>query len=181
MAGRRDYDIAFVGLKPGVHKFSYEVTDSFFEAFNEQDFSNCKANIQLSLDKKNSFMQLKFEIGGQLDVACDRCNNIITLDLWDEFNTIVKVVDEPDAMNDQEEDPDVHYISRGESHMNVENWIYEFLNLSIPMHKTCGYDNADGPMCNKEALKILNRMEKEQTDGTNPLWKGLEKFKKKDD
>lgn len=182
MANRRGYDIAFVGLKPGVHEFNYEVTDKFFEAFNEQDFKNCKANIKLMLDKKSSFMLLKFEIGGQLDVDCDRCNNNIPLQLWDEFNITVKMVDEPDVMNDQEDDPDVYYIGRQESHINIENWIYEFINLSIPMHKTCGYENANGPMCNEEALKMLNKLdaENEKEEKANPLWKGLEKFKNSD-
>lgn len=182
MANRREYDIAFVGLKPGVHEFSYEVKDKFFEAFNEQDFNNCRANVKLSLDKKSSFMLLKFEIGGKLDVACDRCNNIIPLELWDEFNITVKMVDDPELMNAQEEDPDVYYISRGESLLNVENWLYEFINLSIPMQKTCGYDNADGPLCNKEALTMLNNLDatKDQEEQISPLWKGLEKFKKPD-
>jgi len=29
---------------------------------------------------------------------------------------VVKMVDDPEVMNKQEEDPDVYYISRGESH-----------------------------------------------------------------
>ncbi|HEX7755271.1 MAG TPA: DUF177 domain-containing protein [Niabella sp.] len=179
MANSRAYDIAFVGLKPGVHEFNYVITDKFFEAFQEQDFTNCNAQIKLLLDKKSSFMMLKFEVGGILDVVCDRCNNPLTLDLWDEFTLTVKMVEEPDVMNDQEDDPDVYYISRGESHLNVENWIYEFINLSIPMHKTCGFDNADGPQCNKEALKMLNQLgsEKKSKKDVNPLWKDLEKFK----
>jgi uncharacterized metal-binding protein YceD (DUF177 family) len=36
-------------------------------------------------------------------------------------------------MNEQEEDPDVYYISRSESHLHLAEWIYEFINLSIPM------------------------------------------------
>ncbi|SDD47119.1 YceD family protein [Niabella drilacis] len=182
MAYRREYDIAFVGLKPGVHEFNYEITDRFFEAFQQQDFANCKAHIKLSLDKKSSFMMLKFEVGGKLDVVCDRCNNTISLDLWDEFIITVKMVEEPELMNDQEDDPDVYYISRGESHLNAENWIYEFINLSIPMHKTCGFENAEGPQCNPEALKMLNKLEAEakSKQESNPLWKDLEKFRNLD-
>ena len=183
MVNRRVYDIAFVGLKPGVHEFNYEITDKFFEAFQQQDFSNCRVNIKLLLDRKSSFMLLTFEIGGQLDVACDRCNNNITMDLWDEFKITVKMVEEPELMNDQEDDPDVYYISRGEGLINVENWIYEFINLSIPMHKTCGYENADGPQCNKEALKMLKKMdlEKAKAQSINPVWKGLEQFRNQQD
>ena len=79
-------------------------------------------------------MLLKFEIGGSLMVICDRCNNDLKLDLWDEFHITVKIVEEPELMNEQEDDPTFITLA-GESHINVENWIYEFINLSIPMHK----------------------------------------------
>lgn len=177
MGHRREFEIAFVGLKPGIHEFGYEITDKFFDEFQQQDFRNCKANIKLTLDKKNGFMLLKFELGGKLEVTCDRCNNNLPIDLWDEFNIIVKMVEEPELMNEQEDDPDVYYISRGESHLSLENWIYEFINLSIPMQKVCNYENMDGPYCNKEVREVLKKMEPEKEKTENPIWKGLEKFK----
>ena len=178
MGHRRDFEIAFVGLKPGINEYNYEINEKFFERFQEQDFRNCKANVKLLLDKKSSFMLMKFEIGGSLDVTCDRCNNDLSLDLWDEFNITVKMVDDAAMMNDQEEDPDVYYIGRNESHIDVANWIYEFIILSIPMHKVCGFDNADGPGCNPAALDMLKKLEVKEPEKTdNPIWKGLEKFK----
>jgi uncharacterized metal-binding protein YceD (DUF177 family) len=179
MGHRREFEIPFVGLKPGIHEFNYEITDRFFEAFQQQDFRNCQAKVKLSLDKKNGFMLLKFEVGGVLEVTCDRCNNNLPFELWDEFNITVKVVEDPEQMNDEEDDPDVYYISRGESHVDVANWIYEFINLSIPMQKVCGYNNADGPHCNPAALDMLKKLESkpEPEKKENPIWKGLEKFK----
>ena len=178
MSRRREFEIAFVGLKPGVHEFQYSIDDRFFEAYQQQDFKNCKAQVKLMLDRKSSFMLLKFEIGGTLQVVCDRCNSNLPLELWDEFNITVKMVEEPGLMNDQEEDPDVYYISRGESHLDVADWIYEFINLSIPMQKVCTYENMDGPYCNPSARDMLNKLgtEGNQPKG-NPIWKGLEKFK----
>ena len=41
------------------------------------------------------------------------------MDLWDEFNMVVKQVENPDEMNESEEDPDIFYISRTESHLAV--------------------------------------------------------------
>ena len=179
MSRRREFEIAFVGLKPGVHEFSYPITDKFFEPFGQQDFKNCKANVKLVLDKKSSFMLLKFEIGGTLETTCDRCNNELPLELWDEFNITVKMVEEePEVMNDQEEDPDVYYISKTESHVDVAKWIYEFINLSIPMQKTCSFEKMDGPHCNKAAMDMLKKLEPEENKTKeNPIWKGLEKFK----
>jgi len=177
MSHSREFEIAFVGLKPGIHEFNYEITDKFFEAFQEQDFRNCKAKVKLELDKKNGFMLLKFELGGQLEVTCDRCNSNLPLELWDDFNLIVKVVDEPELMNAQEDDPDIYYIGKGESHISVANWIYEFINLSIPMYKTCSYENMEGPYCNKEAMEMLKKLETGKEKNENPIWKDLEKFK----
>ncbi|HRX95057.1 MAG TPA: DUF177 domain-containing protein, partial [Chitinophagaceae bacterium] len=117
MSRRREFEIAFVGLKPGVHEYNYEIDDRFFEAFQQQDFRNCKASVKLLLDKKSSFMLLKFELGGSLEVTCDRCNNNFPLELWDEFTITVKMVEEPELMNNQEDDPDIYYISRSESHL----------------------------------------------------------------
>jgi len=178
MGYRREFEIPFVGLKPGAHEYAWHIEDKFFETFQEQDFSKVNAQVKVTLDKKSSFMLLKFEVGGSLVVNCDRCGNELPLDLWDEFRITVKMVEEPELMNDQEVDPDVYYIGRGESHLDVANWVFEFINLSIPMQKTCGYDNAEGPKCNPVAMDILRKLEvKDQEESSNPIWKGLEKFK----
>ncbi len=178
MGRRREFEIAYVGLKPGVHEFNYTIDDRFFEAFMQQDFRNCKAQVKLVLDKKSGFLMLKFEIGGTLEVNCDRCNSNLPLELWDDFNITVKMVEDPEKMNEQEDDPDMYYIAQGDSHIDVANWIYEFINLSIPMQKTCSFEKMDGPDCNPVALDVLKKLEPEE-DKTkeNPIWKGLEKFK----
>jgi uncharacterized metal-binding protein YceD (DUF177 family) len=180
MANKREFEIAFVGLKPGIHEFNYEVDDKFFVDKGVIDFTGCHANIKLSLDKKSSFMLLKFEVGGKADVTCDRCGNPLPMDIWDEFNMLVKLVENPDEMNDQEEDPDVFYISRTESHVNVASWIYDFVLLSFPMQKMCSEEAMGGPQCNNEVLEKLRAMEvREQEANSNQLWKGLEQFKAK--
>jgi uncharacterized metal-binding protein YceD (DUF177 family) len=177
MVSRRNFDIAFVGLKPGIHEFDYEIDDQFFTRYQEQDFRNCIAQVKLTLDKKNGFMLLKFEIGGKMEVSCDRCGNNLPLQLWDDFNIVVKMVDNPEQMNEQEEDPDVYYISKGESHLHVADWIYEFVNLSIPMQRMCTPEEMGGPYCNKEVLAMLKKLSDEGQKPQNPVWKGLEKFK----
>ena len=178
MGHNRDFEIAFVGLKPGVHEYNFEITDKFFVPFQQQDFRNCKANVKLLLDKKTGFLLLKFEVGGSLEVTCDRCNNNLPFELWDEFRMTVKIAEDPEQMNDQEEDPDVYYIGRGESHIDVANWIYEFINLSIPMQKVCSFELMNGPHCNPAALDVLKKLEPEEKKAEeNPIWKGLEKFK----
>jgi uncharacterized metal-binding protein YceD (DUF177 family) len=177
MSHRRTYDIAFVGLRPGIHEYEYQIDDKFFVEYQEQDFKNCKAQVKLTLDKKTGFLILKFEIGGTLEIGCDRCGNALPLNLWDEFTIVVKMVEDPEEMNNQEEDPDVYYISRTESFLHIADWIYEFINLSIPMQRMCSEEEMGGPHCNKEVLAMLKKMDITNSQPENPLWKGLEKFK----
>ena len=178
MGNRRKFDIAFVGLKPGIHEFNYEVDEKFFTDYQQADFNNCRANIKLKLEKNTSFMMLKFEIGGSVNVICDRCGNTLPMNLWDEFNMVVKQVENPDEMNESEVDPDIFYISRTESHLHLADWIYEFVSLSIPMQRMCNEQEMGGQQCNKEILDMLKKMESGAVENNHPLEKGLEQFKK---
>ena len=178
MGKKKAIEIAFVGLKPGIHEFTYEVDDSFFAEAEGREFANCTATVKLQLDKNSSFFLLKFEVGGVADVACDRCGNQLTKDLWDEFNMLVKLVDNPEEMNQQEEDPDVFYISKTESHIYLNEWIFEFVSLSVPTQKLCSAEELGGSKCNREVLEKLRQMEvSEDANNANTIWKGLEKFK----
>ncbi len=177
MGNKREFEIAFVGLKPSIHVYNYNIEDSFFEKYGEQDFTNCQANVKLSLEKNSGFMQLHFDIDGMVNIDCDRCGNTIHKQLWDEFDMVVKLVENPEEMNEQEEDPDVYYIGRTESHINVSDWIYEFVNLSVPMQRQCPDNEKGESTCNPEVIEKLRKMEEDVNSQVNPLWIGLDKFK----
>jgi uncharacterized metal-binding protein YceD (DUF177 family) len=178
MGQNRAYEIAFVGLIPGIHVYEYKIEDKFFAEFGAQDFSNCDANVKLTLDKNQGFMQLHFDISGSVESYCDRCGNPLTIQLWDEFNLIVKLVEDPDAMNAQEEDSDIFYIDRNESHISVASWIFEFIILSIPLQKECELDEKGNSLCNKTALDTLEKLKTAPIEiNDRNIWKGLEQFK----
>jgi uncharacterized metal-binding protein YceD (DUF177 family) len=178
---RSEYEIAFVGLQPGIHNFEYTIDDKFFEAYTEQDFKQCKAKVNLTLEKNTSFMMLKFEVGGSVSSTCDRCGNDLPLTLWDEFNIIVKLVDNPAQMNEEEADPDVYYISRTDGLLSVKDWIFEFINLSIPMQKMCSETETGGSQCNQEVLDMLKKINNtESEDAPKSIWKDLDQFKNLD-
>src|ERR1700759_5783231 len=177
MNSRREFELAFVGLKPGIHAFDYKITDRFFEAYQQEDFTHCDAEVKLFLEKNQGFMLLRFEVTGTVNVFCDRCGNPLPLELWDEFQVIVKLVEDPEIMNQQEEDPDVYYISRAESHLHLADWIYEFINLSIPLQKICPPDENGEAQCNKEVLAKLSQAKDIDNREANPMWEALNKFK----
>lgn len=178
MGQNRAFEIAFVGLTPGIHVFEYKIEDKFFAEFGEQEFTHCDANVKLTLEKNQGFMQLHFDISGDVESFCDRCGNPLNIQLWDEFDLIVKLVEDPKLMNEQEEDSDIFYIDRNESHIAVDGWIYEFINLSIPLQKECGEDEKGETLCNKNALETLEKLKMVPIEiNDQNIWKGLEQFK----
>ncbi len=177
MTGSHEFEIAFLGLKPGITVFEYELGDMFFDAEKSTDFQNCLAKVRLLLDKHAGFLQLKFEVGGKTDMQCSRCGNSIGIDLWDDFDMVVKIVDNAQEMNDQNDDPDVFFISRNESHLNVKDWIFEFIQLSMPTHPMCDESEIGGPQCNKEVLEMLEKLKESVVKKETSIWKGLDKFR----
>lgn len=176
MKHNREYEIAWQGLKAGVHKFQYEVDDRFIQERDaEQDFKDLDAQVNLSFDKQNNFFLLHFDIDGSVTVACDRCGDDFKLRLWDEFDLLIKLMS--DDTNEIEEDADVVYIPRSETVIDISKWIYEFVLLSVPLQRVHP-DKPDGSAgCNPEALKLLGQLSEPDGSTKKDIWKGLEALK----
>ena len=176
MKHNREFEIAWQGLKPGVHKFQYEINDRFMQDREAQpDFKDLDAQVTLGFDKQNGFFRLHFDVDGSVTVPCDRCGDDFKLRLWDEFDLLIKLIGE-DA-EEIDEDADVVYIPRSETVIDISKWIYEFVLLSIPLQRVHP-DKPDGePGCNLQALKLLNQLSEPGETIKNDIWKGLEALK----
>ncbi len=183
MKHNREFEIAWQGLKPGVHTFQYEIGDRFMKDREvETDFRDLDAQVTVKFDKKTSFFMLHFDIDGSVTVPCDRCGDDFKLRLWDEFDLLIKLAGE-DA-GELDEESDVVFIPRSETVIDISNWLFEFVMLSIPLQRIHP-DKEDGtPGCNPQALNLLDQLaEPEETEEKkeNNIWKGLEALKEKPD
>lgn len=181
MKHNREYEIAWQGLKTGEHIFQYELNDKFIDerrGEKERDFKDLDAQVTLKFDKQNNFFLCHFDVDGSITVPCDRCGDDFKLRLWDEFDFLIKLTDAEDAEG-IDEDADVVFIPRSETVIDMSNWIYEFVMLSVPLQRVHA-DKADGtPGCNPEALKLLNKLSEPDEKPKNAIWKGLEALKEK--
>lgn len=171
----REYQIPYVGLKLGNHTFRYEVKDAFFKAFEGSLIEKCDVKIRLELEKKETLFILNFFIDGTVNVVCDRCSETFDKDIFGDFQCLVKFRGERDT--DLEDDGDeILYINREDSHIDIAELIYDYINLSLPMYLVHP-DKADGTSgCNPEILKYLNTSQ--AAEGTeDPRWAALKKFK----
>lgn len=178
MKNHREFEIAWQGLKPGVSTFEYDLNDKFFEDGDaERDFTDLDAQVTLKFDKKNNFFLCRFDIDGSITVPCDRCGEDFKLRLWDEFDLLIKLAG-TEQSEEVDDDADVVFIPRSETVIDFRGWIYEFLMLSIPLHRIhpAKQDGADG--CNPETLSLLSKLAQTDEEPKSDIWKGLEALKK---
>ncbi len=175
MKHNREFEIAFVGLKPGEHVFNYTITDSFFENFEKPDFTDARIEVKMEMDKKQGTFLLKFYINGKVMIPCDRCGDEYEMTLWDEFELLVKQIDDAEVAKKNEDDAEVAYIARSESIIDVSTWIYEFIILSVPIQHIHPDDENGVSTCNPVVLEILNR---QNNDVAHTIWEDLNKVKK---
>lgn len=171
----RQYEIAFVGLKIGVHDFSYTIDDKFFELFSDSLVKEAALEVKLKFDRRNSFFLLDFQIEGKIHLPCDRCGVEINFPVDTEYNVVAKFDEHSDEEKD-DSNADVVYIKQNETHFNVAQLIYEFINLSIPInHVTC--DNLRGKKPCDQA--VLDQLKHQVVDKKNVdhRWDDLTKIK----
>ena len=171
-----NYDIPFVGLKNGKHIFTYEIGSDFFDHFEMSPIKDGDVYIHLTFDKRDSFFILSFFIDGSVMAECDRCMELFELPINGFHNMYVKFDEE--ARNEDEEEADVMFISKSEVAINVANLIYDYINLSIPMQKTCDLSVMGKKRCNQEIIKYLNSNPSAEEEQTDPRWDLLKKLNK---
>jgi hypothetical protein len=181
MKNSRVFEIAWQGLKLGEHELIYDLDDKFLIwKHPETEYKQLNVQIKVSFDKQVNFFMFHFNIDGSLIVPCDRCGENFELSLWDEFDLLVKLNDAEDE--DQiEEEADVVFISRSETVLDISDWLYEFLMLSIPLQKIHPQDAKGNETCNLDVLTFLEQSAQAvEQQNKNSIWKGLDSIKIED-
>ncbi|MFQ5448128.1 MAG: DUF177 domain-containing protein [Saprospiraceae bacterium] len=158
------FTIPVSGLRDGLHEFDFSIGDEFFKCFEESPITHGQIEVRLRFDKQPDMYELAFDIKGTIVTPCDRCLEDFDHPIDDLQHLLVKFDEE------EWEDADVVYIAPGTPSVNVAKYIYEFINLAIPMVKT--HEKA-GERCNPEMLKFLKRQDAGEKPRSNPAWDAL--------
>ncbi|HLP22077.1 MAG TPA: DUF177 domain-containing protein [Chitinophagales bacterium] len=174
MKGLREFEIAYVGMKLGVHKYEYDINASFFKHFEESLIKECDVKVKLEFEKKETFFIANFFIDGSVKVECDRCLGPFDKSIFGDYTCYIKFAEDPNSMNDE---PEVLYISRDQTVIDLSQLIYEYVNLCLPIQKLGCEKPGEEPQCNKEVLKYLKGEEKKETNEDDPRWAALKNLK----
>ncbi len=170
------YTIPFVGLQDAKHHFEYQIDKQFFEYFEYNEFNDVNIKADLVLEKKTTLLELHFKISGNVNVNCDLTNEPYNQKVKSKFKLVVKFGNE---YNDEHED--ILIIPHGEYEINVAQYIYELIILSIPakrIHPGVIDGTLKSDILNKlEELSPKGLEEKEKTsEESAPRWNTLKKL-----
>lgn len=169
MVKEKDFKIPFSGLKLGKHEFNFKIEDTFFELFEDSEISKGQVSVDVSMEKKNTLLNLKFELEGQLELCCDTCNEPYSQNIKQIFNLIVKFSDEESLFDTDE----IITISSNEHSLFLAQHLFEFIHLSVPARRT----HFDISLCNQDVINTLNQFTIKESVTADPRWDSLNKLK----
>ena len=165
----KEYDISFAGLKQGRHQFVYEIDKAFLQLFNFDEVNDIHQQVIVDLDKKSNLLELHFHNRGTVNVNCDVSNEPFDLAVEGTLFLVVKFGGE---YNDYYEE--ILILPHGEYQLNVAQYIYELIVLSIPA-KRVHPDVLNGTMHSAvlDKLEALAPREHHNTMTIDPRWESL--------
>lgn len=180
----KKYVIPYKGLGIGKHRFQFEVNDRFFEAFENSEVKRGEARVEVELTKNTTLLTLDVAIDGQVIVECDRCLEDCPIPVHYNGQLLVRF-----SETQVEYDGEVMWLSPAESEVNLAQYIYESICLSLPYQRVHPLDENGNPTCNPEMLarfKIVtpeefDRIEQEAAEhgAPNPAFEKLKALKDK--
>lgn len=168
-----EYQIPISGLSLGKHDFRYEIDSDFFADFEYSEVREGSIEVCLTIDRRETMMDLHFDIRGWVLLPCDRCADEFQQTIENGYDFFVKLGTEY-----VEESDDVVVLPAEQPSFGVKTLIYEFIILSLPIHRL----HPDGE-CNPEVLKFLSEQTEveDEKEDTDPRWQALKGLKIEDD
>lgn len=124
------YSIAYKGLKNGRHEFGFEVDGALFEAFESPEIRDGACRVRVALVRSETMLRAEVAIDGYVVVACDRCLEDCRVPVAFEGELLVKFSDEI-----RDYDGEVLWLSPAETEVDLSQYIYESIVLSLPYQR----------------------------------------------
>lgn len=176
MKQANEFLIPFIGLKVGKHHFDYQVTETFFEGFDYDEFDRCDIKVSVVLEKKNTMLELDFKHSGTVNVPCDLTGEPFDLPVKGKLHLVVQFGDE--FNNDNEE---LLILPHGEHQIDISQYVYEMIVLSVPLkrvHPGVKDGTLQSPVLDRLDELRVREADKKEEEETDPRWDSLKKLLK---
>ncbi|MFY0625247.1 MAG: DUF177 domain-containing protein [Reichenbachiella sp.] len=177
MKANRNYKIDIFGLKIGAHDFDFYFDKTLFESIEDRLIESGQGECKVTLIKKETMIELLFQISGKINLTCDRSNEQFDYPLELTEKLILKYGEAFDDSRD-----DIWVIPGVQQSINIEQVLYEFLSLAVPMKKL--HPRFQDEDEDEEGLEFVYSSEEEsleeekkEENDTDPRWDALKNIK----
>lgn len=168
------FTIPFGGLKQGEHHYTFDVERPFFEYFEYDDINDANITAALTLLRKATLLEFYFDIKGKVNVHCDLTNEPFDLKIETTGKLIVNFGSEYNNENEE-----LLILPHGSYEINIQQYVYEFIVLSIPakkVHPGVADGSLDSDMLKKLEEYSIDITREEQKNNTDPRWDSLKRL-----
>lgn len=146
MIAQEKYEIAYAGMAMGQSVMEFNFTSALFVDCPESGIESGQGAVKLAITRHASMLEITASIVGTVEIECDRCADPYTQPINFSGSVIVKISEE-----EGEYDGDIIWISPRTKVLDLTEWVYESIILSLPFQRT----HSSIESCNAEALKYI--------------------------
>jgi len=192
MMGKFDkYSIQLKTMEIGKSEIEYHLGNEFFEAIDEEAIQKGNITAKVTVTKSTKQSELHFELEGKVVVLCDRCLEEMDQPIKTNGHLIVRM-----GKEFKDDGDDVVIIPEEQGIINVSWFLYEFIELAIPIKHVHPFGHCNSGMSNKLNEHLVDSdsfeedadsfdfsssesQESANNEGsTDPRWDALKKLKK---
>jgi uncharacterized protein len=169
----KEFAVNIIGLSKKAHLFNYHLEKGFFEKYGTESVSDGRFDVEVVLDKKETFIEVNFKISGQAALVCDRTLEPFYFPINENRKMVFKYGEEAQEISDE-----IVIITRDQDSIDLGQYLYEFIALAIPMKRLhprfANEAESDQPVVYSTSP---TETEEKENDSIDPRWEKLKKLK----
>ena len=163
MSKFEQYNIVLKDLNNETRVLEFDLDNVYFKKIDSPKVQtgNVKANV--SVQKKTTTYELKFEIDGSVNIPCDRCLDNMEQPIHYKEKLLVKF---GDTFSEEDE---IVIVPESDGGINIAWFLYEFIVLNIPMKHVHATGECNKTMVGKLKKHIIRQKDDLDDDDTTAL------------
>ena len=145
------YNIQLKTMEIGESVVEYHLGNDFFEAIGEEAIQKGNITAKIRIVKNTKQSELNFELNGKVVVLCDRCLEEMDQPINTDGHLIVKM-----GKEFKDDGDDVVVVPEEQGVINVSWFMYEFVELAIPIKHVHPFGQCNRGMASKLSEHLVS-------------------------
>jgi len=162
MSKFEQYNIVLKDIIDETRLYEFDLDNAYFKKIDSPEVQVGNIKAKVSVQKKVSTYELKFEIDGSIIIPCDRCLDNMEQSIHYKEKLLVKFGEK------FSEEDEIVIVPESEGAINIAWFLYEFIVLNIPMKHVHATGECNKTMVGKLKKHITRQKDDVDDDDDSP-------------